>query len=200
MKPHIHKKYFEIWADEQSQNLILKYFLLFTIIIISFLATSIIILSNKNPLIVSVDKNRSKVISVSKESKLFIKEEIKRAISLFINIKQNFNYKTIDKNLYISSKFILPEKKKEFLMANNNHQKIVKKKKIIQKFYISSPILIDIKNRQAKVAGDRILIVDGLRATKPMTFKINYQFGKRTEHNPEGVYITSEELISTLEH
>ena len=55
------------------------------------------------------------------------------------------------------------------------------------------------KKNQAEITGDRILIVDGLRATQPMTFRFNFIFRNRTLDNPEGIYITSENLISSLE-
>ena len=50
-----------------------------------------------------------------------------------------------------------------------------------------------------KVTGDRILLVEGLRATNPMTLEVSYDDGPRTETNPSGIYVTAEKLISDPE-
>jgi len=58
--------------------------------------------------------------------------------------------------------------------------------------------VFDFKNNKAQITGDRILIVDGFRVTQSMTFRLGYEFSKKTTLNPEGIYITSESLIPVL--
>jgi hypothetical protein len=53
---------------------------------------------------------------------------------------------------------------------------------------------IDLKDKKAVVSVERILIVNGIRASGQMTFEIGFTFGDRTPTNPEGVYVTSEKL------
>ena len=48
----------------------------------------------------------------------------------------------------------------------------------------------------AQLSGDRILVVDGLRATNPMALEIGFRLNSRTTSNPEGIYVTSEKLIT----
>ena len=54
---NINKKYFEIWADEQAQNLLLKELLTFLAFIIISLTIALVILSNQNPFLVSISKS-----------------------------------------------------------------------------------------------------------------------------------------------
>lgn len=54
---------------------------------------------------------------------------------------------------------------------------------------------INLGKKQALVTGDRILILNKLRATQVIKFIIYYEFGKRTMQNPEGVFITKETLV-----
>ena len=201
MKSTLSRKYFEVWGDEQSQNSILKGLLAFATTINITLIITTAILATKKPFLISIENNKTNVLNPSQAMpNELIQKEIKRSLSRFITIKHNWTHKTIEQNLKKSSFLIGRSFQAKFLKANQNNIKTAKEKKVIQKFYISSPILIDTKKQQAQVTGDRILIIEGLRATQPMTFKINYTFGKRTSKNPEGVYITNETLVSSLNY
>ncbi len=201
MKKLISRKYFEIWADEQAQNSILKGLLTFFIIINITLIISITTLASRKPLLVSIKEDKTNIINYQNSiSESFIKNEVTSVINNFISLRHNWNEKTIENNIKLSTKYISSAFKAKFLNANASNIKIAKKKKITQRFYISKDIEVDLKNKQALLTGDRILIVDGLRATQPMTFKITYKLSKRTINNPEGVYIIKEEMISNLEN
>lgn len=201
MLKNIHRKYFEVWGDEQSQNSILKGLLtLLTLVLISLIIT-ITILSVKKPFLISIDGSKTKFInSTQKIPKNFIKEEIKQVITKFSNLRHNWSYKNINENLKKSSFLVDPKFRRRFFKSILSNLKMARTKKIIQKFYLSSSIRINLARKQVILTGDRILIVEGLRATQPMTFKINYIFGERTLKNPEGIYISKETLISSLSH
>ncbi len=193
------RKYFEVWADEQAQNSILKGLLAFFVTINIALIISLTILSSKKPYLISIDSKTTKINTSKSIPENLIKKEIINAITRFIKLRHNWNDKTIETNLKKSAQFIAPQFKAKFLKAHKENMKTAKSKKITQKFY-SSEIKIDSLKKEILFTGDRILIVDGLRATQPMTFKLNYIFADRTESNPEGVYILKETLISTLTH
>ncbi len=198
---NIHRKYFEMWGDEQSQNFFLKGLLVVMLITSLFLTISLAIISSKKPFVISIDKASSKIIKLSKsKTKEQNLVEIKRSVEKFIKYRHNWTSEKIKERLEKSSKFIAPSFRKRFLASNRKQLKEASKKKIAQRFYISKAMNIDIDKNKVEVTGDRILIVDGLRATQPMTFRLSYIFKKRTLDNPEGVYITSENLISSLEH
>ena len=197
----IHRKYFEVWGDEQSQNSILKGLLAFMIVTNIALTVSIVILSQNKPLLISQDRVQTKLIDTTTSlPRDFIEKEIKQSLSRFSKLRYNWNHKDIAEKLQKSSQFVGVDFKRKFLKTNLKNTKTAQKKKITQKFYFSKPIMINASKNEAHITGDRILIVEGLRATQPMTFKINYKFGKRTSQNPEGVYITNETLISSLTH
>ena len=201
MKNIIPRKYFEVWADEQAQNSILKGLLAFLTLMNIALIISLTILASKKPLLISQNKSKTQLIHITHSiPKDFIKNEIKQSITRFIQLRHNWNDKTIDSRLKKSAQFIATQFKAKFFRANLENIKTAKTKKITQKFYISKEVKIDPIKKEALITGDRILIVEGLRATQPMTFKLNYQFGERGGKNPEGVYITKETLISTLTH
>ncbi len=195
------KKYFEIWGDTQSQNTFLKGLLILTIIINITLLVTVINLASKKPLLISKEKSGYSLLTKTKPiSKDFIKSEVINSITKFAKLRHNWNYKNISKQLTKSSILVSPSFKKQFIKANKPQIKTAKNKKISQRFYLSRKIKVSLETKEALITGDRILIVKGLRATQPMSFKISYQFGKRTVKNPEGVYIKAENLVSSLSH
>ena len=201
MKNIISRKYFEVWADEQAQNSILKGLLAFAAIINITLIISLTVLTTRKPLLVSINNLQTKLLKASEKiPQDFITQEISHAITRFIQLRHNWNDKNIDSQLKKSAQFIATQFKAKFFRANLENIKTAKTKKITQKFYISKEVKIDPLKKEARVTGDRILIVEGLRATQPMTFRINYRFGERTSQNPEGVYVAEETLISSLSH
>ncbi len=187
-----YKKYFEIWADEQAQNVFLKGLLGFMFFINAVLLISVVILATNDPFIISISDTESKIAHVSKEeTQEQIKKELERAIERFVKYRHNWDSDSIQEKLEESSQFIASHFRKKFLRANQGQLKEAKKKKIKQRFYLSSDIVFDLENKKAQITGDRILIVDGFRATQPMSFRLGYEFSKRTVLNPEGVYSAS---------
>jgi hypothetical protein len=71
--------------------------------------------------------------------------------------------------------------------------RIAKEKQVSQKLFPEEP-QIDLKEKKAEIVAERILILNGIRASQPMKFELGFSFGERTEENPEGIYITSEKL------
>ncbi len=199
MKNFMPRKYFEIWADEQAQNSILKGLLAFFVATNMALIISLTILSSKKPYLISINNKTNKINASKSIPENLIKKEITNTITRFIKLRHNWNDKTIEINLKKSTQLIAHQFKAKFFKANKENIKTAKSKKITQKFYLSE-IKIDFKKKEVQVTGDRILIVEGLRATQPMTFKLKYTFGDRTLENPEGIYITHETLISSLTH
>ena len=95
-----------------------------------------------------------------------------------------------------AARFVDESYRKAFLSANETQVRIAQEKKITQKFYVSK-IEVDLAKTTASVSGDRILTIDGFRAVNALSFNLSLRLGERTEQNPEGVYITSEQLVDT---
>ena len=62
--------------------------------------------------------------------------------------------------------------------------------------HLFTDIKIDTKALTARIFMDRILSIDGLRAATLLTLDVNFEYGPRTEANPQGLYITGEKFIS----
>ena len=189
------QKYFEIWADEEAQNLILKWFLVFTLLVIVAETAALLALSLRKPILFAVSDSESKLLSVTPPKAELLRRELGRTIIAYVESHYNWDFSTIEKSHEAASRYVAENFRKQFLSSNGEQVKLAKEKKITQRIYLAAPPAIDLEKKTATVTVDRIFSVEGIKATAPLTLAIGYGFGPRTEENPEGVYITDERLV-----
>lgn len=188
-------KWVEVWGAEQVQNQILKGLLAFTIALSAVLAIALAVVSLRAPVVVAVSDGKTSVLRPMAASDERVQEEIRRIVTDYVRIHHNWNWQNVNSQLTAASRFVARDFSDEFLRANSTQAKIAKDKKLSQRLYIAD-LSLDSQQRSVLVQADRILVVEGLRATNPMTLKVSYELGPRTESNPEGVYITAEQLVT----
>ena len=154
MLKSIHKKYFEVWGDEQSQNSILKGLLAFGTLINITLIITLIILATQKPFLISMEKNKTNILKPSQAiPSEFIRQEIKRSLSRFIKLKHNWSYKNIGKRLKEATIFIEKNSRSKFLKANQNNIKTAKKRRSFRSFTSHHPFSLTLKNNKLKSQG-----------------------------------------------
>lgn len=188
--------WFEVWGNEVAQNQILKFLLLLSGGVIATLAAAVTVLALKSPPIFAVSALESGQLHSGKLPKEYLENEAKRIVAAYLKGRHNWEANTIRTSIGTASRFVDDSFRKSFLQANETQIRIAQEKKISQKFYVSK-IEPDLVKGTATVVGDRILSIDGFRAVSPLTFHLTFRHGTRTEQNPEGVYITSEQLVET---
>lgn len=188
--------WFEVWGNEVAQNQILKLFLLLFCGISVALAAGITILALRPPPIYAVSMLESGQLRSKPLSKEYLESESKRVITAYLKSRHNWESSSIRGSIGAASRFVDDSFRKSFLQANETQIRIAQEKKISQKFYVLR-LDADVAKGTAIVMGDRILTVDGFRAVSAMNFNLTFRLGSRTEQNPEGVYITSEQLVET---
>ena len=118
-----------------------------------------------------------------------------RKMDHFRTAPSNWEWAKIDESFNKAAKYVSPEFSKKFLDANQEQIRVAREKKVSQRFYLVDT-KSDIKAKSVKVTGDRILLVEGLRASNPLSVEVQFDYGARTEENPEGIYVTGEKLVS----
>lgn len=191
----ISSKWVEVWGAEQIQNQILKGLLVFFLVLCAVESIVLCILALRSPIIVAVTPDHSSVLAIAPATDVLKKEEIRRVVTAYSKAHHSWDWQSVDAQLSTAARMVAPEFTGQFRHANAAQSKIAKEKKLSQKFYISELVSSDKEPQTMIITGDRILVVEGLRATNSMTLQVKYAFGPRTEENPEGIYITSEELI-----
>lgn len=196
MIKNIKRRYFEIWGDEEAQNVFLKGALFVISALFIAQSTALIVISLRKPILVAVGQKESKVFSMETPPEELLIQELRRQVRRYVETHYNWDAATIERAheeaaRYVSEKFV-----KAFRNANAEQVRMAKEKHVSQKVYVSGEITIDAKAMTARVPLDRILVLEGLRASMPLTLDVSFESGPRTEKNPEGVYITSERVTS----
>lgn len=189
-------KWFEVWGNEVAQNQILKYLLLVFAFANSILAISLVRISLKTPPIFAVSSIDTGILRNNPPPKEYLESEAKRVITAYLQFRHTWDQTNIQESISKASKFVDESFRKSFAQANETQVKIAVEKKITQKFYVSK-IELNLEKGFAVVSGDRLLTIDGFRAVNSLSFNLNIRLGERTILNPEGVYITSEQLIES---
>lgn len=129
--------------------------------------------------------------SVYKEiSKPDAKLEIENAIKEYIKYRYNWSPKTISEQVDKASVFILPPIKKKFNEAMKGVIRFSTEKMVEQRAY--PEVTVDLKKSIASVHGDRVTVIQGLKAAGDIHLELSFESGFRTNENPWGVYISRE--------
>ena len=197
---HIERTWFEVWGTEQAQNRILKGFLALITLLATAETIGLVVLALRGPVIVTLSPSETKWFAPTPPSPELLETEVRRAIQNYVEIRHNWEGAKIEARLKLAANYIEPASQKKFSSQTASQVKLAKERKISQKFYFDrAETKINMKAQTVTISGDRILVVEGLRATNVQTFELGFQFGQRTPTNPEGVYVTAETLINENE-
>lgn len=195
MIKNVSSKWIQVWGAEQIQNQILKGLLAFVLILCAVQTTIVCILALKAPTLIAVTNDSTQVLAVVPPNEELLLKEIRRTLTEYAQLHHTWDWQTVDGRMIGASKMVASEYSEQFLRANASQAKLAKEKKLSQTLYVSD-LTVDLKEGTATLKADRIIIVEGLRAANPMVLKIGFELGARTLNNPEGVYVTSEDLVT----
>ena len=190
---NVKKKWFETWGEERAQNAFLKGLVLFGILVVAAETAAITVLALKPPLIVAVGEKGSEIMKVTKSPKEQIENEIVRIVRSYAANRYDWNYASIEASFKAASKYVAPEFMKKFEEETSEQVQFAREKRLAQKLYVAD-IKISQGKGEALVTGDRIIAIDNMHAASPLTLSIKYEIGRRSEENPEGVYVTGEKV------
>ena len=194
---NIHRNYFEVWGSEEAQNAFLKGILCIVSILFLVQSIALVVVSLRRPTLIAIGKSETKVLTFTPPAETQLNDELKRVVKNYIETHYNWDSSTVDKAHEQAAHYVSEKLIKAFNTANAEQIKIAKEKRVSQRVYLSSEILVDTKALTARASTDRILTIEGLRAASPFILDITFEYGSRTQENPEGIYITGEKVISS---
>jgi hypothetical protein len=195
---NVERAWYEVWGTEEAQNRFLKAILVFFISLCLTQSVALIVLALRKPPVIAVSSTESRVLTVVPPREELVESEIRRAISGYVSAHYNWEWNKIDEAFNTASKYVDPGFVKGFVSANQEQAKTAKEKKISQRFYVSE-LKVDAKSKRVRVSGDRIILVESLRATNPLLLDVQFDFGSRSVSNPEGIYVVGEKLVSNTQ-
>jgi len=191
---NVTRPWFEVWGTEEAQNRFLKGILVFFVVLSAIQTVALCSLALRKPILIAVTQTQSHALAVEPPGATLLESEAKRTVTKFITAHHSWEGAKIEEQLKTASKYVAPQFAPKFLQANAAQMKIAREKNLSQKFFVSE-VTVDLGAKVAHVTGERILLIDGLRAANPMQLDVRFDYGARTEENPEGIYITAEDLV-----
>jgi hypothetical protein len=191
---NIQRRWFEVWADEEAQNHILKYLLLVLVAILTVQFVVISVLALRSPVLIAISRQATQKLEVAEPTADELMQELIRAITNYLKTRHTWDWTSVEGRTKEASAYVANEFREKYLAATSEQVRLAKEKQISQKLFAEEP-KVDMKTKTALVKAERILIVSGVRAAQALDLEIGFGFGDRTINNPEGIYITSEKLI-----
>jgi hypothetical protein len=191
----IERHWFEVWGTETAQNRFLKGLLALLIALLVLQTITIVILGLRKPSLIAVTPTQTGILKVEPPPQELLESEVNRVTREYIAKHYNWDWQRIEQTQKEAIKYVAPEFERAFSKANAEQVKVAKEKKLSQKYYVSD-LTTDLQGKVVRVTGDRILLVEGLRATNPMILEVFYDNGPRTGTNPSGIYVTADKLIT----
>jgi hypothetical protein len=192
---NVERTWFEVWGNETAQNQILKGLLLVTFALCAIQAIAITCLGLRKPVLIAISSAETRILAPTPPNQELLSAEIKRVISTYLTTHHNWDWSKIHASFEAAANYVGSDFRKKYFEANRDQERIAAEKRISQLFYISD-LQLDLKSKTATVHGDRILVIESLRAANPMTFEVAFDYGPRSVQNPEGIYVTAEKLIN----
>ncbi len=189
------RTWFEVWGNETAQNRILKGLLTFLLAIVALQSVALVVLSIRKPALIAVTPTDTRFLAVTPPNQELLESEVKRAITGYLKAHYNWEPSNIDASFKEAAKYVDSSFVKAFLSANQEQIRIAKEKKLSQRFFVAQ-MSMDMSKKRVVVEGERILLVEGLRAANSITVEVQFDLGTRSIENPEGVFIVGENLIS----
>lgn len=192
---NIQRTWFEVWGTEEAQNHFLKSILVFFIGLCLVQSIALVVLSLRKPPIIAVSSTESRVLTITPPNADLLASEVKRVANGYVSARYTWDWNKIEESFNAASKYVASDFTKRFLAANEDQIKVAKEKKLSERLYVAK-MSVDLASKVATISGDRILVIDGLRAANPMMISLQFDYGPRTESNPEGIYVTGEKVDS----
>lgn len=175
-------------AELMHSNQFLKMFSVVSMLIVILMLTAMIMLISRPPEIITFDL-KGKVIQSTElpDPKVLIEEAIKE----YIKHRYEWTPKTVENHLNKAKHFISSKSFRAYEEATLKVISFSTQREVSQKAF---PInfKIDIKNQVAKVTGERVTSIQGLKAAGDLKLELHFQSGPHTNANPWGIYISKE--------
>lgn len=118
-------------------------------------------------------------------------DEIKNAITRYINLRYKWDAKSVTENIKKAESFI---ESKSLSAFQSNMTSVIRfsiDREVMQKVY-PTEMKVDLKSQTVFITGDRVTSIQGLKAAGNLNLALEFTSGARTNNNPWGIYITKE--------
>lgn len=175
-------------ADLIHSNQFLKLFSFGSLALLILSFVTIIVMATKAPEIIAFDLQGNKIES---EDLPHVKQMIEKAIRQYIRSRYEWTPKDVILKLKSARSFITGSSQSAYNASTLKVAEFSVSKKVSQLAYPTA-IEIDLKKSVARISGERITSIMGVRAAGQLKLELHFKSGPHTKANPWGVYIARE--------
>ncbi len=178
----------KILSDLSHSNQFLKVFSLSCLCVLLLTIVAVLVLSSKAPVVLTLtpEGNRLEAATPPKAE-----DEIKAAIERYLDRRYKWEPENVKQRLFESEAFVLPGSRRAFQGAIANVIRFSTEKSVSQRVY-PDKIIVSLEKKAALISGDRVTVIQGLKAAGNLRLELSFESGPRTRENPWGIYITKE--------
>lgn len=175
-------------SDLKHANQLLKVFSTLALVILVFESIALTVLMNRSVKVVVLDLGAQKL-----EQSLIPKAEveIEAALREYVRHRYSWSNKTVSEKLKMASRFIHPSVKSQYFSGVGKVERFAIDRSVHQAAYVDN-IDVDLKAGVARVSGNRVTTIQGLRAAGELKLTLYFETSTRTIDNPWGVYVRQE--------
>ena len=175
-------------ADLIHSNQFLKIFSFASMALLILAFVTIIILATKAPAVIAFDTSGNNIENLPKPNP---KHMVEHAIRQYIKLRYEWTPKTVSTQLKTAKAFIANKSDNAYSQATSKVEEFSVSRKASQRAF-PTEIKIDLKNQVAKISGERVTSIMGVRAAGELKLELHFSGGPHTTTNPWGVYIVRE--------
>ena len=175
-------------SDLSHSNQFLKVFSLSSLGVLALALVIVLILSNKAPVVLALAPEGRRLESAALPK---AEDEIRAAVERYLERRYKWEPENVKQRLLESEAFILPGNRRAFQSAAANVIRFSTEKLVSQRVY-PERIDVSLEKKTALIFGDRVTVIQGLKAAGNLRLELSFESGPRTRENPWGIYITKE--------
>ena len=147
----LRKKYFEIWGDEQAQNVLLKGLLTGLTVLFLIVTLALMVVSLRKPLIIAVGEDKTEIFKITPPGDELLTQELTRTVRSYIQYHYTWDSTSIEKSHEMASHYVSDRFRQDVLSAKLNSDQD-REREAASGDHLHSDVKVDPKNLSARVS------------------------------------------------
>lgn len=172
-------------------NQYLKMFSIGMVVLTALVTAALIVQVTRPPLVLTLTPGAD---VLQREAPPTAEDQVRSAVRAYIEKRYQWEPATVKDRLEGAKAFVLPASLKAYQGAVASIVAFSTEKLVSQRVY-PDKIDVDLSKGTAVLGGDRVTVIQGLRAAGALHLELSFASGPRTQTNPWGIYITQEKEL-----
>lgn len=175
-------------SDLSHSNQFLKVFSISTLGILALTIALLLSMTNRAPIILTLSPAGE---ALDRTELPKPEDQVRAAINRYLDKRYKWQPENVKQKMMEAQAFVLPASQKAFQGAIANVVRFSTEKLVSQRVF-PDKIDVNLDKKTAFITGDRMTMIQNLKAAGNLRLELSFESGPRTRENPWGLYITKE--------